>query len=406
MSAAAAARAVPSVPRSGAYTATSRPHRCRRASRLRASTSPQSVDVDRETADPSDEKRWRTLSAPPAWALASDNPPLKGNFAPVVGECVVDDLVVDGVLPRGLDGVYLRNGPNPAHEPLLGARRYHWFDGDGMVHWIRLSPGGSGTAENKASYGRKYVRTRGFEQEERQGAALYTGLRDINPIWDVLIPRLVKKVSEWRNPDSPFWVIQSKNTANNGVKYHAGKLLATYESGSAYELELGRDLRTKGLCDFNQTLGTVDYWQVYFNYFRMGNCYDDDIMFFKLNRLDNMTAHGKTCPVTGEMVYIGYNLIDINGDGVTDVTVGVIDKNGSRTHRTTVPVQRPSMQHDVGITETRTVLLDGPLVFDLKRVMDGGLPFGFERTQTLKIGVMPRFGDGSSDVKWIDTGEP
>ena len=118
---------------------------------------------------------------------------MKGNFAPVVGECVVDDLVVDGVLPRGLDGVYLRNGPNPAHEPLLGARRYHWFDGDGMVHWIRLSPGGSGNLENKASYGRKYVRTRGFEQEERQGAALYTGLRDINPIWDVLIPRLVKK---------------------------------------------------------------------------------------------------------------------------------------------------------------------------------------------------------------------
>ena len=144
MSAAAAARAVPSVPRSGANT-TSRPHRWRRASRHRASTSPQSVDVDRETAD-DDEKRWRTLSAPPAWALASDNPPLKGNFAPVVGECVVDDLVVDGVLPRGLDGVYLRNGPNPAHEPLLGARRYHWFDGDGMVHWIRLSPGGSGAA--------------------------------------------------------------------------------------------------------------------------------------------------------------------------------------------------------------------------------------------------------------------
>ena len=261
MSAAAAARAVPSVPRSGANTTTSRPHRWRCASRHRASTSPQSVDVDRETAD-DDEKRWRTLSAPPAWALASDNPPLQGNFAPVVGECVVDDLVVDGVLPRGLDGVYLRNGPNPAHEPLLGARRYHWFDGDGMVHWIRLSPGGSG-AQNKASYGRKYVRTRGFEQEERQGSALYTGLRDINPIWDVLIPRLVKKISEWRNPDSPFWVIQSKNTANNGVKYHAGRLLATYESGSAYELELGRDLRTKGLCDFNQTLGTVDYWQVF-----------------------------------------------------------------------------------------------------------------------------------------------
>ena len=34
---------------------------------------------------------------------------------------------------------------------------------------------------------------------------MYTGLRDINPIWDVLLPRLVKKVVEWRDPDSPFW---------------------------------------------------------------------------------------------------------------------------------------------------------------------------------------------------------
>mgnify|MGYP002700832603 CR=1 FL=1 len=56
-------------------------------------------------------------------------------------------------------------------------------------------------------------------------------------------------------------------------------------------------------------------------------------MFFLLNRLDNMTAHGKTCPVTGQMVYIGYNLIDINGDGVTDVTVGA----GSYT-----PLQLPT----------------------------------------------------------------
>jgi len=36
------------------------------------------------------------------------------------------------------------------------------------------------------------------------------------------------------------------------------------------------------------------------------------------------------------------------------------------------------MQHDVGITATRTVLLDGPLVFNLERVMAGGLPYTFE----------------------------
>ena len=62
------------------------------------------------------------------------------------------------------------------------------------------------------------------------------------------------------------------------------------------------------------------------------------------------------------------------------------------------------MQHDVGITATRTVLLDAPLVFDLTRVMEGGLPFGFEGDQTARIGVMPRFGEGAGRV-WIDTGE-
>jgi len=365
-----------------------------------SSPATETADVDESDDDESSRqntKLYRELSAPPAWATTTDNPPLRGNFAPVVGECTLDDLVVDGVLPPGLDGVYLRNGPNPAHEPMLGARRYHWFDGDGMVHWIRLkkttnkssdgTTNGNGEKEHssysyKCSYGRRYVRTRGFAQEELRGAALYTGLRDINPIWSVLVPRLLAKLARPLDPDSPFWVIQSKNTANNGVKYHAGRLLATYESGGAYELRLGPDLKTLGLCDFNGTLSTKDHW------------------------LDNMTAHGKTDPMSNEMVYIGYNLIDVNGDGVTDVTVGVIGADGSRTHRTTVPVARPSMQHDVGITATRTVLLDAPLVFDLTRVMEGGLPFGFEGDQTARIGVMPRYGDGDKDVAWIDTGEP
>ena len=391
-----AARATPSLSvRRGIIptTASTSHRRGRGVSRIpRASTSPATfADVDRATDDDDDdessrrrEQIHRELSAPPAWAAVSDNPPLRGNFAPVVGECTLDDLVVDGVLPPGLDGVYLRNGPNPAHEPMLGARRYHWFDGDGMVHWIRLnnSSDDDTCSNGTASYGRRYVRTRGFAQEEKCGRALYTGLRDINPIWSVLVPRLIAKLARWRDPDSPFWVIQSKNTANNGVKYHAGRLLATYESGSAYELELGPDLKTLGLCDFRGTLTTKDYW------------------------LDNMTAHGKTDPNTGEMVYIGYNLIDVNGDGVTDVTVGVIGADGERIHRTTVPVARPSMQHDVGITATRTVLLDAPLVFDLTRVMEGGLPFGFEGDQTARIGVMPRFGEGAEDVVWIDTGEP
>jgi len=47
-----------------------------------------------------------------------------------------------------------------------------------------------------------------------------------------------------------FWVTHFKNTASNGLQYHAGRLLATFETGSAYELALTPGLETKGLCDF------------------------------------------------------------------------------------------------------------------------------------------------------------
>ena len=66
------------------------------------------------------------------------------------------------------------------------------------------------------------------------------------------------------------------------------------------------------------------------------------------------------------------------------------------------------MQHDVGVTATRTVLLDGPLVFDLDCVLAGGLPFAFETDQTMRVGIMPRHpsSESSSEPRWIDTGEP
>ena len=438
---------------------------CTRASTSRASTNTATAETrparprvvqrkdtleDDDASSPGDV--FATLSAPPEWASASTNPPLMGNFAPVVGECEIGDLEVEGSIPASVRGVYLRNGPNPAREPLLGAARYHWFDGDGMLHWIRLRAGDDGddgdggdarneskktaappakaksaassssssssrtaappakatshssshqatstrsssySSSSSPSYGRAYVRTKNFEREREKGESLYTGLRDITPVWRVLLPRLFTKVFEdWRAPDSPFWVVQSKNTANNGVKAHAGSLLATYESGSAYEVELSKTLKTRGVCDFRGSFGAKDYW------------------------LDNMTAHAKTCPETGELVYIGYNLIavpdflsekskrersanDDAGANTTDVVVGVVNERGERTSRRVVEMSRPSMQHDVGITRSRVVLLDGPLVFDLDRVLRGGLPFAFDADQTMRVGILPR------DVRAEETG--
>ncbi|MEC7948800.1 MAG: carotenoid oxygenase family protein, partial [Myxococcota bacterium] len=70
----------------------------------------------------------------PAWIEGIDNPYLHGLFAPITREADSPSLpVLAGTLPRDLFGAYFRNGPNNRYAPI---NRYHWFDGDGMVHGV------------------------------------------------------------------------------------------------------------------------------------------------------------------------------------------------------------------------------------------------------------------------------
>jgi len=91
------------------------------------------------------------------------NPFLRGNFAPWREEGVTDGLQVIGEIPRDLNGTFFRAGPNPAFEP---EGRYHWFDGDGMVHAIKIEDG-------RASYRNRWVESDGLKEERKAGHALY-----------------------------------------------------------------------------------------------------------------------------------------------------------------------------------------------------------------------------------------
>ena len=73
----------------------------------------------------------------------SANAYLEGPYAPVHEEIVARDLVIThGEIPKDLAGTFVRNGANPKMAP---KGRYHWFDGDGMLHAIAFENG-------KASY--------------------------------------------------------------------------------------------------------------------------------------------------------------------------------------------------------------------------------------------------------------
>ena len=45
----------------------------------------------------------------------------------------------DTSLPKELNGLYLRNGPNPMQS--VNNKKYHWFSGEGMLHGLRLEEG-------------------------------------------------------------------------------------------------------------------------------------------------------------------------------------------------------------------------------------------------------------------------
>jgi carotenoid cleavage dioxygenase len=76
--------------------------------------------------------RWR-MTPPPG-----GNPFLAGLHKPMTEELTLTDLAVTGTIPAGLNGRYLRIGPNPVD---ADPASYHWFIGDGMVHGLAIADG-------------------------------------------------------------------------------------------------------------------------------------------------------------------------------------------------------------------------------------------------------------------------
>ncbi|KAI3814193.1 hypothetical protein L1987_18941 [Smallanthus sonchifolius] len=74
---------------------------------------------------------------------------LSHNWAPVDELIPTECKLMHGSIPSCLNGVYLRNGPNPQF-PHEGP--HHYFDRDEMVHRIKISPG-------RATFCSRYVKT-------------------------------------------------------------------------------------------------------------------------------------------------------------------------------------------------------------------------------------------------------
>ena len=94
------------------------------------------------------------------------HPYRSGAWQPNHREYDATELEVEGEIPVGLRGVYLRNTENPLHDAI---GRYHPFDGDGMLHSIVFDNG-------RVQYRNRFVATDGLVAEADAGRALWAGL--------------------------------------------------------------------------------------------------------------------------------------------------------------------------------------------------------------------------------------
>ncbi len=148
-------------------------------------------------------------------------------------------------------------------------------------------------------------------------------------------------------------------TANTHVIAHAGRLLALEEGGLPYEITPG--LETIGPFDFDGALSGP------------------------------MTAHPKTCPVTGELLFFGYSIRP------PFLTFYRVDPDGRLVEAVPIDLPVPSMMHDFAITRTRVVFFDSPFVFDWS-LAAGGFPWRWDLEHGASIGVMDRTG---GPVRWM-----
>ncbi|KAI7729106.1 hypothetical protein M8C21_003289, partial [Ambrosia artemisiifolia] len=290
------------------------------------------------------------LSVDPCYTLTD-------NFAPVDELTPTECQVVYGLLPPCLDGVYIRNGPNPQFIP---SGPHHYLDGDGMVHSIRISQG-------RATFCSRYIKTNKYLFENQLRSYIVPnvigGMQGIGPFVAraaLFCARIVL---------GQYDIGKGIGVANTSLAVFGGRVYALCESDLPYALKVkdNGDVITLGYHDFKGKLSM------------------------------NMTAHPKVDPDTKEAFafrywatypYMTYFRFDANGNKQADVPI--------------LSMKGPSLTHDLAITQKYAIICDIQLGAHPMNLIHGGSLVSVDKTKVPRIGVLPRYATDESEMKWFE----
>jgi carotenoid cleavage dioxygenase-like enzyme len=302
-----------------------------------------------------------TLLQNPKQHLAA-HPYLNGNFAPTAEEHIgVSVEVVEGVLPEGLEGLFVRTGPNP----LPGwTKRYHWFDGHGMLHNLRFKDG-------KATYTNQFIKTPRYLVEKKLAKDYFVRLGELVGITGLLKILLVGPVKMQAHGMDAL----TNGPANTATVMYNNQFYLLNEGNLPFEAQLNDDGSFESL-GFSTFGGVLDY---------------------------PVSAHPKVDFATNTMLFHSYSpdpkLIEQHGA----YKVGELLENGTVRNYHGIQRNHTCFAHDMMITDKWMVLYDSSVHFDITKMFESKMIFTWKEDANLYLILVSR---ETGEIKTFDTGSP
>lgn len=290
-----------------------------------------------------------------------------GNFCPIRHEGTHRDFKVEGVIPRELSGLYVRNGTNQPFLPPTGAM--HMFDGDAMLHCVRFHDG------DALYYANTWIESDRAKANATKRKELYPTFGDLTAGGPRIWEKMVTAAKAMRSGDIPN-IGKNRSHPSTATLFVGGKFFCLVEVCAPFQVAIDPD-------SGRATSGA----------------YDD-----QAGRIEAFSAHPKTDPDTDEVFWFGlpkYTSVDKG-----QAHYGVLSPEGKLELRYDFPVATPfpAFLHDYFITKRFSIVVDHSLRMDTKDRIKTESAFEFRHDMNIKFGLIPRKPQADSKVRWFDSG--